>query len=174
MSVMAKWLDGPLLGREVGSAQATLSWMGTELPLPRKRGTAPPQFSADVYCGQTAGCIQYTTWYEGRPRPRRHCVRWTFSCPWKATVLPNFRPMSVVAKQSLASQLLLSSCIGMCEKILSLSRWLDCLQRVGHWWTLQCCQQQMTSLLSRNYKYRYLPKILLSRNKKVDAENPLE
>ena len=32
--------------------------MGTQLPLPKKGGTAPPQFSAHIYCGQTAGCIR--------------------------------------------------------------------------------------------------------------------
>jgi len=31
--------------------------MGTQL-LPEKKGTAPTQFLAHVYCGQTAGCIK--------------------------------------------------------------------------------------------------------------------
>ena len=31
--------------------------MGTQLPHPKKRRSAP-QFSARVYCGQTAGCIR--------------------------------------------------------------------------------------------------------------------
>jgi len=31
--------------------------MGTQLPSP-KRGRDPSQFSADVHCGQTAGCIK--------------------------------------------------------------------------------------------------------------------
>ena len=38
------------------------------------------------------------TWYGGRPRPRPHCVTWGPSSPQKAQ-LPNFRPMSVVAKR---------------------------------------------------------------------------
>ena len=38
------------------------------------------------------------TWYEGRPRPRRHCVRWEPSFPPLKRHSPNFRPMSVVAK----------------------------------------------------------------------------
>ena len=32
--------------------------MGTQLPLPKKGQTADPQFSAHVYCGQTAGWIK--------------------------------------------------------------------------------------------------------------------
>jgi len=31
--------------------------MGTQLPSPKK-GAEPPQFSAHLYCGQTAGCIK--------------------------------------------------------------------------------------------------------------------
>jgi len=44
------------LGTEVGLVQATLCWMGTQLP--PQRGTAPPQFSAHVCCGLTAGLIK--------------------------------------------------------------------------------------------------------------------
>jgi len=32
--------------------------MGTQLPLPKKGAEPPPQFSAHVYCGQTAGWIK--------------------------------------------------------------------------------------------------------------------
>jgi len=32
--------------------------MGTQLPLPKKGTEPPPQFSAHVYCGQTAGWIK--------------------------------------------------------------------------------------------------------------------
>jgi len=32
--------------------------MGTQLPLPSKGAEFPPQFSAYVYCGQTAGWIK--------------------------------------------------------------------------------------------------------------------
>ena len=40
------------------------------------------------------------TWHEGRPRPRRLCVRWVpSSSPQKGTQPSNFRPMSVVAKR---------------------------------------------------------------------------
>jgi len=113
--------------------------------------SSPPQFSAHVYCGQTAGWIkislgvevclgpshivldgdpspppgrghsppvfgpcllwpnsfmdQGVTWYEGRPRPRPHCVTWGPSSPVKGAGPPvppprNFQPMSIVAKRS--------------------------------------------------------------------------
>jgi len=55
-----------------------------------------------IYCGQTDGwIIQDATWYGGRPRPRRHCVRWILSSsapPRKKGNAANFRPMSIVAK----------------------------------------------------------------------------
>jgi len=51
------------------------------------------------------GCIyQDTTWYGGRPQPRRHCVRWgpSSTLPKRGqSPLPNFRPMSIVAKLQL-------------------------------------------------------------------------
>jgi len=37
--------------------QATLCWIGTQLPSPEKGAEPPSQFSAHFYCGQTAGCI---------------------------------------------------------------------------------------------------------------------
>jgi len=44
------------LARKVASIQATLCYMETQLPFP-KRGQSP-QFSAHVYCGQTAAWIK--------------------------------------------------------------------------------------------------------------------
>jgi len=44
--------------------------MGTQPPIPK--GAEPTQFSAHVYSGQMD---QDATWYEGMPRPTRHCVR---------------------------------------------------------------------------------------------------
>jgi len=53
--------------------------MGTQLPLPQ-RDRAPPIFDPDLlwlngYMDQDA------TWYVGRPRPRRLCVRWGSRSP---------------------------------------------------------------------------------------------
>jgi len=43
---------------------------------------------------------QDATWYGGRPRPRRLCVRWGPSFPSpKGAQSPNFRPMSIVTKR---------------------------------------------------------------------------
>jgi len=45
---------------------------------------------------------QDATWHGGRPRPRRHCVRWGPSSPSRqgAQQPPTFRPMSILAKRS--------------------------------------------------------------------------
>jgi len=43
---------------------------------------------------------QNDTWYGGRPRPRRLCVRWGPRSPAKKGAEPqNFRPMFIVAKR---------------------------------------------------------------------------
>jgi len=55
---------------------------------------------------------QDTTWYSGRPRPRRHCVRWRpSSLTERGTVAPtlSFRPC-LFWPNSRPSQQLLSSC----------------------------------------------------------------
>jgi len=58
-----------------------------------------------VYCGQMVGWIRMplwpkptSTWYECRPRPRPHCVRWGRSSPKRGTTAPTFWSMSIVAK----------------------------------------------------------------------------
>jgi len=44
---------------------------------------------------------QDETWHGGRPRPRRHCVRWGPSSPFpKGAQPPKFRSTSIVAKRS--------------------------------------------------------------------------
>jgi len=48
--------------------------MGTQLPLP-KMGTAPPPIFGPCLLCPNGWMYQYTIWYGGRPRPRRHCVR---------------------------------------------------------------------------------------------------
>ena len=74
--------------------------MGTELSPPAKGGRAP-QFSAHVYCAQTAGWIKMPHGMEvgldpsdilldGDPAPP----------PQKVDTAPNFSPMSIVAKRS--------------------------------------------------------------------------
>jgi len=52
---------------------------------------------------------QDPTWYGGRPRARRHCVRWGVGNPapphrkGHSSPSPTFQPMSIVAKRSLTS-----------------------------------------------------------------------
>jgi len=52
---------------------------------PPKTGHSPPQFSGHASCllWPNGWMHQDTTWYGGRPRPRRHCVRWSTSSPLK-------------------------------------------------------------------------------------------
>jgi len=62
--------------------------MGTQLP--PKTGT-PPIFGQCVLWPNC--CVdQDTTWYGGRPRPRRLCTKWGPSCPLKGSQLPIFGP----------------------------------------------------------------------------------
>ena len=79
---------------------------------PTERGTAASTF--EIY-GRRLCCIirgpcllwpngwmdQDVIWYgaRGRPRPRRHCVRWGPISPPQRGTAPNFLPMSVVAKR---------------------------------------------------------------------------
>ena len=71
---------------------------GDPSPLPQK-GTEPPIFgtllSPDSWMDQDG------TWYGGRPRPRRLCVRWGPSCPQNRAhpLPPSFWPMFIVAKR---------------------------------------------------------------------------
>ena len=45
------------LGMQVGLVPGHIVLDGDQLPA-SKRGRAPPQFSAHLYCSQTAGCIE--------------------------------------------------------------------------------------------------------------------
>ena len=83
------------LGREVGLVPNDIVLDGDPAPLPKRRQS--PQFSAHVYCGQTAGWIKMPVGTEeglgpgdvvldGDPAPAR-----------KRGTTPNFRPVSIVA-----------------------------------------------------------------------------
>jgi len=79
ISIVAKWLDASrchlVVGTEVGLDPAHIVLDG-DPALPKKGHS--PQFSAHVYCGQTAGWINIALGRHGdRPQPRRHCVRWS-------------------------------------------------------------------------------------------------
>ena len=77
-------------------AKATLCSMGTQLP-PRKRGTAPTEFLADVYCGQMSGWIKMPLGMEVYLSPD-DVVSDGVAAPPKRGIAPNFRFMSLVAK----------------------------------------------------------------------------
>jgi len=67
---------------------------------PPKRGAEHPIFGPCLL--RPNSCMdQDATWYGGRPRPRRHCVRWgNSSLPKKGrSPPPNFRLTSIVAKR---------------------------------------------------------------------------
>jgi len=69
------------------------------------RGHTPPIFGPRLLLPN--GCMnQDVTWYGGRPRHRRLCVRWGLALPpqKRAEPLHNFLPISIVAKQLDASK----------------------------------------------------------------------
>jgi len=84
------------LGTEVGFGPGDFVLDGDPAPL---KGTQPRIFGA--YLLRPNDWIhQDISWCGGRPRPRRHCVRWGPSSSVKrAQPPPNFRPMSIVAKR---------------------------------------------------------------------------
>jgi len=63
------------LGMQVGLGPGHIVLDGTQLPLPKRgRGAEPPIFGPYL---RPNGCRdQDATWYRGRTRPRRLCVRW--------------------------------------------------------------------------------------------------
>jgi len=74
--------------------------MGTQ-PL-RKKGAEPPQFSAHVYCSQTAAWIKMPLGTEVTLGPDDIVLDGAQLVPPKKgteSPLPNFRPMSIVAKR---------------------------------------------------------------------------
>jgi len=89
-----------LLGMEVGLGPGHIVLDRDPAPV-QQRGTARlPQFSAHVSCGQTAGWIKMPLGREVDLGPGDgHCVRRGPSSPPKGYSLPNFRPMTVVAKR---------------------------------------------------------------------------
>jgi len=75
----AGWIK-MLLGTELGLGADDIVLDGTQLPPLPKRGTASPIFGLCLLWPN--GCMyQDTTWYGGRPQPRRYCVRWGHSSP---------------------------------------------------------------------------------------------
>jgi len=65
------------LGMQVGLGPGHIVLDGDPAPLPKK-GTEPPNFRSMPIVAKRLDA----TWYEGRPRPRPHCVTWRSSSPW--------------------------------------------------------------------------------------------
>jgi len=89
----AGWIKMPL-GMEIGFGPGHIMLDGDSHP-PPKKGHSPPLFGPCLLW-PNGWMDQDATWYEGRPRPRPHCVVWGSSFP------PIFSPclLSRVAKRS--------------------------------------------------------------------------
>ena len=92
------------LGTEVGIGPGHIVLDGDPAPLP-KRGRSP-QFLAHVYCGQTAGWIKVALGMEVGLNPGDFVLDENPALPPKRgeAPLPNFRPISIVAKRLDASR----------------------------------------------------------------------
>ena len=68
--------------------------MGTQLPSPKTGAEPPPQYSAHVYCGQTAGWVNMALDTEvGLAQGHIVLHGDPASLPQKGTEAPNFRPI---------------------------------------------------------------------------------
>jgi len=88
------------LGMEVGLDPSNIVLDGDPAPHPQKGGT--PQIFGPCLLWPNGWMDQDATWYNGRPRPRPHCVTWgpRSPLPKGAQRPPDFRPMVTVAKRS--------------------------------------------------------------------------
>jgi len=94
---MAGWIEMPV-GREIGLGPSDIVSDGNPAARPQERGHSSQIFGPCLLWPK-GWMDQDATWYEGRPRPRRHCVTRGPSSPPKRGTAPNFRPMSIVAKR---------------------------------------------------------------------------
>ena len=91
ISIVAKRLDASRchLSRRLTSAQATFCSMGMQLP--PEIGHIQPHPSFDPCLLWPKGWMdQDATWFGGKRRPRRRCVRWGRSSPLKGAHSPVF------------------------------------------------------------------------------------
>ena len=81
--------------------------VGNPALLPKKGAKPPSKFSADFYCGQTAGCIKMPLGMEVGFNPGDFVLDGDPALPLLKKGLeprPNFRPISIVAKRLDASR----------------------------------------------------------------------
>ena len=90
------------LGTEVMLGRGDVVLDGVAAPPPLK-GAQPPIFGP-CPLWPNGWMDQDATWYGGRPRPRRHCVRWRLSSPSPKEYTPNVRPTSIATKRLEASR----------------------------------------------------------------------
>jgi len=95
---IAAWIKMPL-GMEAGFGSGDFLLDGDPAPSPKRGRRA--QIFGPCLLWKNGWMDQDAKWYGGRPRPRRHCVRWVPSSPPLKghTQTPNFWPISVVAKR---------------------------------------------------------------------------
>ena len=103
----AGWIKIPL-GMELGLDPDHIVLDRDPAP-PPKKGHSRPLFGRRLLWSN-GWMDQDATWYEGRPRPRRHCVRWGSSYPQKGVQPPIFRPC-LLWPNDRPSQLLMSTCL---------------------------------------------------------------
>ena len=88
------------LGMVVGLYERHIVLDGDPAPLPEK-GAEPPPILGAFLLRPNGWMDEGGTWHGGRPQPRRLCVRWGPSHllpKGGGAPLPNFRPISIVAK----------------------------------------------------------------------------
>ena len=94
----ARWIKMPLVTEvNLGPGDVVLDGVAA----PSKRGTAPPVFHSCLLW-PNGSMDQDATWYGGRRRSKRHCVRWGTQLTLKRGTAPppaSFWPMPVVAKR---------------------------------------------------------------------------
>jgi len=92
------------LGMEVGLSPGTLCSMVIQ-PLPKNGAEPPPEFSAHVYCGQTAGWIKIALGMEVGLGAGHIVLDGELApLPQKGAEPFNFRPIFIVAKRLDASR----------------------------------------------------------------------
>ena len=82
---MARWIKMPP-GTEVGLGPGDTVLHGEPAP---PKGAQPPIFGPRLLW-PSGYMHQDTTWYGGRPQPRKHCVRWGHSYPSPKGHSPQF------------------------------------------------------------------------------------
>jgi len=95
----AAWIKMSL-GMEIGLGPGDFVLDGDPLPSPKRRALPPSPIFSPCLLLPNGWMDEARTWHGGRPQPRRLCVRCGSSPSPKRgrSPLPNFRPISIVAK----------------------------------------------------------------------------